>query len=664
MSRMPLQATGATRLARSKSKDVAEQNGAAAAAEPVPVGVSRGTSAQTAPGNGLPDHVRSGVEALSGLSLDQVSVHYDSPAPARIGALAYTQGSEIFLGPGQERHLGHEAWHVVQQQQGRVRRPSPQASGAGALLNEDATLEREAERAGSRLAHTRAPTNRTAPWAQRRPSDPVGPRPIQAIMAVAEFQAATPAGLLKPRSAVTGIDQALTTYIQTRTAANAHALIGVINTYLNGDHDATRKLAAQSLLVRARTEYALLQAVGDVNAFLVDGLIDQVPFAQTAPLVTLATAVGTAQATVLPLLIHTVGAANIHALNVSGLVASMGAAHLHLLPAMISQAGGAGELVRLNTIVQRHPLNGALAFDLTREANAVAADFQRLAAEVPEFHQAAAPAIPAGVTAAVNAYNVTAAAQPALVQAAALTAVNSLRAQARTAHAQATAINAAVPGSIPVGMLNNLDNRINQLDALVAGLGANPIGAQIVAAALTVHNLVVTVVQPRVTAAALANPAAQPAALLFTPASNTVATEFPTIDAVTGAAPQIINTVNWGHFAVRHTAHYFDFSDIKPDNTQWPPTWAGNTDAHLEQAFVAVLNGLAAAGTWLRGGIPIQHQPAPLGGHAQIAGLTVAGAPGQITVGQFFPEHGTPAATAAGIHPHPDTTMRAIQKVL
>ena len=42
-------------------------------------------------------------------------------------------------------------------------------------------------------------------------------------MAVAEFQAATPAGLLKPRSTVTAIDQALATYIQTRTTANAGA---------------------------------------------------------------------------------------------------------------------------------------------------------------------------------------------------------------------------------------------------------------------------------------------------------------------------------------------------------------------------------------------------------------------------------------------------------
>ncbi|MEM7041075.1 MAG: DUF4157 domain-containing protein [Bacteroidota bacterium] len=37
-------------------------------------------------------------------------------------AHAYDQGTDIHIGPGQEKHLPHEAWHVVQQKQGRVRR--------------------------------------------------------------------------------------------------------------------------------------------------------------------------------------------------------------------------------------------------------------------------------------------------------------------------------------------------------------------------------------------------------------------------------------------------------------------------------------------------------------------------------------------------------------
>jgi len=50
--------------------------------------------------------------------------------PAKLGALAYARGSDIHLGPGQEQHLAHEAWHVVQQKQGRVA-ATAQLKGAG-----------------------------------------------------------------------------------------------------------------------------------------------------------------------------------------------------------------------------------------------------------------------------------------------------------------------------------------------------------------------------------------------------------------------------------------------------------------------------------------------------------------------------------------------------
>ena len=66
---------------------------------------------------GLPDRLKAGVENLSGYSLDGVKVHYNSSRPAQLQALAYTQGTDIHIGPGQERYLGHEAWHVVQQMQ-------------------------------------------------------------------------------------------------------------------------------------------------------------------------------------------------------------------------------------------------------------------------------------------------------------------------------------------------------------------------------------------------------------------------------------------------------------------------------------------------------------------------------------------------------------------
>ena len=92
---------------------------------------------------GLPDQLKSGIESLSGLSMDHVRVHYNSSQPAQLNALAYAQGSDIHLAPGQERHLPHEAWHVVQQAQGRVR-PSLQMAG-GLAVNDDTGLEREAD---------------------------------------------------------------------------------------------------------------------------------------------------------------------------------------------------------------------------------------------------------------------------------------------------------------------------------------------------------------------------------------------------------------------------------------------------------------------------------------------------------------------------------------
>jgi hypothetical protein len=96
---------------------------------------------------GLPDSLKAGVENLSGYSLDDVKVHYSSAKPAQLQAHAYAQGAEIHLAPGQEKHLPHEAWHVVQQKQGRVR-ATMQLKGVG--VNDDSALEREADVMGER----------------------------------------------------------------------------------------------------------------------------------------------------------------------------------------------------------------------------------------------------------------------------------------------------------------------------------------------------------------------------------------------------------------------------------------------------------------------------------------------------------------------------------
>jgi hypothetical protein len=98
---------------------------------------------------GMPDQLKAGIESLSGMDMSDVRVHVNSNKPAQLNALAYAQGNDIHLSSGQEQHLPHEAWHVVQQKLGRVR-PTVQAKGVG--INDDPGLEQEADRMGKNAA--------------------------------------------------------------------------------------------------------------------------------------------------------------------------------------------------------------------------------------------------------------------------------------------------------------------------------------------------------------------------------------------------------------------------------------------------------------------------------------------------------------------------------
>ena len=133
--------------------------------QPMTDGASSGANALTSPTamtvpavanrSDLPDQMKENFEAMGGFDLSDVRVHYGSQKPAKIGALAYAQGNQIYLGPGQQKHLGHEAWHVVQQKQGRVT-ATMQMQGLG--VNDDARLEREAGAMSARAANKDADT--------------------------------------------------------------------------------------------------------------------------------------------------------------------------------------------------------------------------------------------------------------------------------------------------------------------------------------------------------------------------------------------------------------------------------------------------------------------------------------------------------------------------
>jgi hypothetical protein len=110
----------------------------------------------TGSGRPLDAGVRAGMERSFGADFGAVRVH-EGPHVADAGALAYARGADLHFAPGQyapesdrgRELIGHELAHVVQQAQGRV---GATAQAKGAQLNDDASLEREADELGSRAA--------------------------------------------------------------------------------------------------------------------------------------------------------------------------------------------------------------------------------------------------------------------------------------------------------------------------------------------------------------------------------------------------------------------------------------------------------------------------------------------------------------------------------
>jgi hypothetical protein len=107
----------------------------------------------------LPDAVRGKMEAALRSDFSNVRVHV-GPQAQRIGAIAFTVGSDIYFAPGRyqpdtiqgQQLLGHELAHVVQQRANRVRNP---LNTELAVVQDDA-LEAEADRLGRHAASFRA----------------------------------------------------------------------------------------------------------------------------------------------------------------------------------------------------------------------------------------------------------------------------------------------------------------------------------------------------------------------------------------------------------------------------------------------------------------------------------------------------------------------------
>lgn len=91
---------------------------------------------------GIPTQMKLDFERRSGLSFDDVRVHYNSDKPAQLKALAYTQGTQVYIGPGQEQHLPHELGHVIQQKSQTI---TPDTVQNGVPINSSQALEQLAD---------------------------------------------------------------------------------------------------------------------------------------------------------------------------------------------------------------------------------------------------------------------------------------------------------------------------------------------------------------------------------------------------------------------------------------------------------------------------------------------------------------------------------------
>lgn len=602
---------------------------------------------------GLPDNIKSGIENLSGLSMDDVKVHRNSEKPAQLQAHAYAQGNQIHLASGQEKHLPHEAWHVVQQKQGRVK-PTIQTKGIN--VNDDTGLEKEADVMGTKAIQKKHYSS------DALKNVSTSSKTVQAIMSVAAFQESTPAKFFKPRKTVTGIDTDLGGYRGAKTTANALTLINTITGYLAGDHDSSRKAAVRVLLARAQAEYDLLQLIGDGNANLIDILYGLVGgLTRKTQLIDLATAVTNANAARLLNLITVIGEANIYNLLASNLIPAVGVAHIPRLATMIAYSGGVAQFNTLRDVINyRHNGRGDLAEDLTTVAAGNAADFTRLADEVPKFLETGPPGalLPVVITAqgnydaAVNDHNANTL-LPGLI-----TVLTTLRDEAIIAHTHASNL-----GTINAGFLTNVNNRIVAVTNKIGALGVGGINlANEIAASKNLADRVRTILNP---VSQQVNNAAG-AVGFVAPLNFNLNTFNASVANVDNAKTNIdaknkertIAGINFDHFLVRHTAHCFNFGDIKADNTQWDTTWGANSNATLSTQFATVLDNLRIAQNWLVPNTAITAQAVPAGGTAQIAGLAALN--DQITIGQFFPEDNP----GANNHPHSQATMQAIQNLI
>lgn len=119
--------------------------------------VQRKTEADSKTEVNLPSKVQRKMEGSFGSSFSDVKVYKNSTQAKKLGAQAFTQGNEVHFAQGKfdpnsqqgQELLGHELAHVEQQREGRV---TPTKQAKGFAINDDTSLENEADVKGAKAA--------------------------------------------------------------------------------------------------------------------------------------------------------------------------------------------------------------------------------------------------------------------------------------------------------------------------------------------------------------------------------------------------------------------------------------------------------------------------------------------------------------------------------
>ncbi len=211
---------------------------------------------------GLPDRLKEGVEKLSGLSLDDVHVHSNSSQPAQIQALAYAQGTEISVGPGQEQHLAHEAWHVVQQKQGRVK---PTMHVQGAAINDDLGLENEANVMGARASQQRESGIQREEIGAQCPSSLIPSPPPLRDGPIQRLEITTSDGAKLDTKNRQDFAHAVTVYMTSKNEKMLFEIYGAIKTQKSfQDHEAIAASVVKQALVQLEEPSKLMNPLGNL----------------------------------------------------------------------------------------------------------------------------------------------------------------------------------------------------------------------------------------------------------------------------------------------------------------------------------------------------------------------------------------------------------------